>query len=145
MTQDPLDLIREDDVVDLTRRLVRIPSQYIEHELVQHQEIADVLAKELTASGLDVEISEPIADYPVVIGTTPGGGEGPTVGVIGHYSTVAIGDPNEWSHDPLGAELIDGRIYGRGSLDQKGAIASVILAARAVLASPGARGRHRRW
>jgi succinyl-diaminopimelate desuccinylase len=139
MTQDPLNLIREDDVVDLTRRLVRIPSQYIEHELVQHHEIAEVLAKELTASGLEVEVSEPIEDYPVVIGTTPGGGEGPTVGVIGHYSTVAIGDPNEWSHDPLGAELIDGRIYGRGSLDQKGAIASVILATRAVLASGVAR------
>jgi succinyl-diaminopimelate desuccinylase len=135
MSQDPLELIRQDDVVDLTRRLVRIPSQYIEHELVQHREIAEVLVRELETSGLDVEVAEPIEDYPVLIGTTPGPADGPTIGIIGHYSTVAIGDLKDWTHDPLGAELIDGRIYGRGSLDQKGSIAAVILATRALLAS----------
>ena len=59
-----------DEIVALTQRLVRIPSQYIEGDLVQHAEIAEDLAAYMRESGLDVRIEEPLPDYPVVIGST---------------------------------------------------------------------------
>jgi succinyl-diaminopimelate desuccinylase len=124
-----------DEIVALTQRLVRIPSQYIEGDLVQHAEIAADLAAYMRESGLDVRIEEPLADYPVVIGSTGPANGGPVIGVIGHYSTVAIGDVAEWTRDPLGGEVEDGRIYGRGATDQKGGIAAVLIAARELVRS----------
>jgi succinyl-diaminopimelate desuccinylase len=122
--------IDREELVALTRRLVRIPSQYIEGELVQHADIAADLAAYMREIGLEVRVEEPVADYPVVIGSTGAANGGPTIGVIGHYSTVAIGDVGEWTRDPLGAEEEGGRIYGRGSADQKGGIAAALLAAK---------------
>jgi succinyl-diaminopimelate desuccinylase len=48
---------------------------------------------------------------------------------------VAIGDVAEWTRDPVGGEEVDGRIYGRGATDQKGAIAAVLLAAKHLVRS----------
>lgn len=124
--------IREAELIDLTRRLVRIPSQYVEGQMAQHHEIARFLAQFMQDSGLEVTVLEPVPDYPCVVGRLRGTGGGPVVGFIGHYSTVAAGDPAEWQRDPFGGELIDGRIYGRGAFDQKGAIAVALLAARAL-------------
>jgi succinyl-diaminopimelate desuccinylase len=124
-----------EEIVALTQHLVRIPSQYIEGELVQHADIARELAEYMREIGLDVRVEEPLADYPVVVGSTGPADRGPTIGVIGHYSTVAIGDPAEWTRDPFGAEVVDGRVYGRGSADQKGGIAAVLVAAKALVAS----------
>ncbi|MFB6133433.1 MAG: M20 family metallopeptidase [Halanaeroarchaeum sp.] len=47
----------------------------------------------------------------------------------GHFDTVPF-DADAWSHDPLG-ERVDDRIYGRGSTDMKGPLASMLLAADA--------------
>lgn len=133
MARDASALIREDDIVGLTQDLVRIPSQYIEEEVVEHDECAAFLAERLGAMGFDVDVAVGVEGYPVVVASTPDVGEGLTLGVIGHYSTVAIGDPEEWTYDPLGGELVDGKIYGRGSTDQKGGIAAVIMAAKALM------------
>ncbi len=40
------------------------------------------------------------------------------IGVLGHIDVVPEGDG--WSNDPFGAEIIDGKIYGRGAIDDKG-------------------------
>ena len=126
---------RQQEITELTQRLVRIPSQYIEGELVQHAELARELAAYMREIGLDVTIEEPLEGYPVVVGSTPPATTGPTIGVIGHYSTVAIGDPAEWTRDPLGAEIAGNKIYGRGTADQKGGIAAALVAAKHLLAS----------
>lgn len=61
-------------------------------------------------------------------------GEGKPGGVIlsGHTDTVPW-TGQAWSVDPLGAELRDGRLYGRGSADMKGYIGLVVAHARAFL------------
>jgi len=47
-------------------------------------------------------------------------GNGPRVLVIdGHCDVVAIGNRENWDVDPVGGEIIDGELYGRGSCDQK--------------------------
>jgi len=36
-----------------------------------------------------------------------------------HIDVFPVGDGAGWTHDPWGAELVDGRIYGRGACDMK--------------------------
>lgn len=43
--------------------------------------------------------------------------------LVTHGDTVPIGDESRWIHDPFGAEIVDGKMYGRGALDCKGGIA----------------------
>jgi len=52
---------------------------------------------------------------------------GPLV-LSGHVDTVPFGDA-QWANDPLGADLKNGRLYGRGSSDMKGGVAAMVLAA----------------
>ena len=50
----------------------------------------------------------------------------PPLSVYAHMDTVPIEEG--WDYDPFGAELHDGRIYGRGVADMKGTIASLLTA-----------------
>ena len=55
--------------------------------------------------------------------------KGPTVLFDGHMDTVPVIDPSDWSHDPFEAEICDGKIYGRGTSDMKGALSAMLSAA----------------
>ena len=63
-------------------------------------------------------------------------GEGKPAGIIlsGHTDTVPW-DGQDWSVDPLGGVVRDGRLYGRGSADMKGFIATAVTHAELFLAS----------
>jgi len=63
------------------------------------------------------------------IGKIKGTGGGKTVLLDGHMDTVEVSDIKKWTHDPFGAEIDNGRIYGRGAADMKGALAAMIMAA----------------
>ena len=52
------------------------------------------------------------------------------IAIDGHIDTVDIGNKQNWTFDPLGGEIKDGFVHGRGSIDQKGGVASAITAAR---------------
>lgn len=56
----------------------------------------------------------------------------PPLSVYAHMDTVPIEEG--WDFDPFGCEIKDGRIYGRGVADMKGAIASVLTALEAMQA-----------
>jgi succinyl-diaminopimelate desuccinylase len=55
---------------------------------------------------------------------------GPTLMFEGHTDVVTEGDLASWSVDPFGAELRDGRIWGRGSADMKSGVAAMLHAVR---------------
>ncbi|EET49424.1 succinyl-diaminopimelate desuccinylase [Thalassobium sp. R2A62] len=52
-----------------------------------------------------------------------------TFGFNGHTDVVPIGDINDWTVDPFGAEIKDGFLYGRGSTDMKSGVAAFAAAA----------------
>src|SRR5712691_1543006 len=52
----------------------------------------------------------------------------PALLLTGHLDTVLPGDLANWHHDPFGAELVDGCIYGRGTSDMKSGLAAMLLA-----------------
>lgn len=53
-----------------------------------------------------------------------------------HTDTVPVGEASAWSHDPFGAEITEGRLWGRGAVDMKGGLA----AAAAALVAAGSNG-----
>ena len=52
-----------------------------------------------------------------------------------HTDVMPSGDPEQWTVDPFGGVIKDGRIYGRGANDNKFGIASSIMALKAILES----------
>lgn len=67
-----------------------------------------------------------------IVATLKGEKSGPRLVYICHQDTVPLGDG--WHHDPLAAEIIDGRMYGRGSCDMKSGLAAGMLAFRSIAA-----------
>ena len=55
------------------------------------------------------------------------GGKRPTLIVNGHLDVVPV-NRDAWSHDPFDPQVVDGRLYGRGTADMKGGIAAAISA-----------------
>jgi acetylornithine deacetylase/succinyl-diaminopimelate desuccinylase-like protein len=125
--------IREADVISLTQQLVRIRSDYDEGVVANHREMAIFLGDYLKKLGMEVHVIEPEPNYPTVIGRLKGTTGTPKLGLLGHYNTVMIGDRSKWTVDPFGGEYRDGRIYGLGASDQKMAIASTLLATKAII------------
>ena len=50
--------------------------------------------------------------------------------IDGHMDTVDLGNLNNWSFEPLGGEIKDGFVHGRGSVDQKGGPAAFVTSGR---------------
>lgn len=63
------------------------------------------------------------------------GNDGPHFCFAGHTDVVPVGDAKAWRHDPFGAEIVDGMLFGRGAADMKSAIAAFIAAAERILAA----------
>lgn len=77
--------------------------------------------------GIDAElVSEPDPDRPQVAVRVGDGN--PTVVLNGHIDVVPAGNRDHWSYDPYAAEVVDGRLYGRGSADMKTGVALAMLA-----------------
>ena len=63
-----------------------------------------------------------------VVGRRHGSKPGRTIHFDGHLDTVPATSLDKWRHDPFGAELSDGKIWGRGSSDMKGPVAAMVCA-----------------
>ena len=64
-------------------------------------------------------------------------GNGPHLMFAGHTDVVPPGDPDAWTHDPFGASVSGGAMYGRGAVDMKGGIACFVAALARVVAERG--------
>jgi acetylornithine deacetylase len=130
-------------LLDDLRALVRIPSVTGSEEAVMAW-----AADALRDLGLRVEALPPDpaairadpawpgeemsrSSLPVVIGRAGRAG-GRRVILSGHLDVVPPGDPGTWTTDPWGAEVRDGRLFGRGACDMKGGVASILAAVRAL-------------
>jgi len=64
-------------------------------------------------------------------GTDPENGR--SVLLIGHSDVVAADDADEWEHDPFAAEIAEGVLYGRGTVDELGGLACMLIAIKAMI------------
>lgn len=117
------------DVIALTQALVAVPSE----SRLSNLPVLDVLAGCLESFGFRTRRYEQKVVHP---------GHGRKVNLVaerghglrrlifsGHLDTVPVGDESLWTHDPLGKDgVVDGKLYGRGSVDMKGQVAAMSLA-----------------
>ncbi|MDF1522951.1 MAG: M20/M25/M40 family metallo-hydrolase, partial [Trueperaceae bacterium] len=142
-----------DQVLRLTRDLVRIRSVWDEATGANEEEAAGYVARVLRDLGLHVFVEEVAPGRPNVIADWSGhrfvAGRDRTLMFEGHTDVVTEGDPASWTRDPYAASLehdADGgtRLFGRGSADMKAGVAAAIAALDAVRRStPNLAGRVR--
>ncbi|MBP0495929.1 M20 family metallopeptidase [Pararoseomonas indoligenes] len=124
-----------DNTVALLQRLVRIPSvnpKFVADPAQNREaEVQDAIEAELRALGFTTERSFPLPNRPNLYGHWAGGQER-SLALCGHVDVVPVGDRASWTTDPFGAEIRDGRMYGRGAGDMKAGLAACIAACRAI-------------
>lgn len=109
---------REVELLAFLQDLVRIPSV---NGRDTEAAVAERICAEAARLGLSTELS---AADPARPNALAWWGDGPAgFALIGHMDTVAPGDAGAWTHPPFAAEIADGRLYGRGSADNKAGIA----------------------
>ena len=64
----------------------------------------------------------------------------PHIMLTGHVDVVPIGETSLWTQDPWGGDIVDGKLYGRGSADMKSGVASSIVAMTNVYNDPSFTG-----
>ncbi|MBT2688221.1 M20 family metallopeptidase [Bacillus sp. ISL-47] len=122
------------EVVELTKNLVKIPSVYRPGvEGGNEEKVAQFTADYLKGLGIEVHIEEVEPGRPNVIGIVDSGRPGKTLLFEGHTDVVTEGDRDAWTHDPFSGEIINGRMYGRGTNDTKGNLACMITAVHSLL------------
>jgi acetylornithine deacetylase/succinyl-diaminopimelate desuccinylase-like protein len=117
---------------------LRIPSVSARSERnADTRRTAEWLADQMRSAGLDVEILD-TSGHPVVLGEWRGAGsEAPTLLVYGHYDVQPAEPLAEWTSPPFEPEVRDGRIYARGSADDKGQLFMHVKAIEAHLRASG--------
>ena len=136
---------RREEVIALTQALVRIPTLNPPGEF--YRDICELLGRRLRGAGFYIAMIRAEGApgdserYPRwnVVARREGVAPGDCVHFNGHTDVVAVG--KGWTTEPFGAELREGRIYGRGTCDMKGGLAAAIVAAEAFVATcPDFRG-----
>ncbi|MEO5679175.1 MAG: M20 family metallopeptidase [Acidimicrobiales bacterium] len=125
-----------DAVVAATQALVRVDTR----KPPGHEVGAVAACRELLDPlGAVIEVVEPQAGRASVVAALPRTDK-PVLVVNGHLDVVPI-NAEDWTVDPFGAEVADGRVWGRGTADMKGGIAAAVEAVAALRRS----GREPAW
>ena len=116
---------RRETLVDLCRSFVRIDSRNPPGDTTAFVEAVEAVLD----STAGIEHRRVVGRAPAVnlVARVRGAGPGRRLVLNGHLDTFPIGE-TRWSHHPLGADLEDGRIYGRGACDMKAGVAALVLA-----------------
>jgi acetylornithine deacetylase len=138
--------VDRDRIADDLQALVRVPSQTGSEDAVQTEAALRMATAGLEVQRIDADpdairadpdfpgMEAPRTNLPVVAGSTGAAG-GRRVLLAGHIDTVSPGDAGQWTTEPHGGELRDGRVYGRGSVDMKGGVVACLAALRALVGS----------
>lgn len=130
-----------DEIVRLLQDFIRIPTVNPPGEA--YEDFVGFMGGVLEDLGYEVDVLrvpedrlEELASHgkglprPNLVARLEGAGEGPRVHLNGHYDVVPVG--NDWTREPFGGELVEGRIYGRGSTDMKSGLAAQVFAVEAL-------------
>jgi acetylornithine deacetylase/succinyl-diaminopimelate desuccinylase-like protein len=114
-------------------QLVRIPG--IAFDGFDHSEVersAEAVAQLLRGAGLpDVRVVRAGKGQPAVLGRRPAPPGAPTVLLYAHHDVQPVGDLSQWESDPWEPVERNGRLYGRGTSDDKAGVMAHVAALRA--------------
>jgi len=113
-------------------RLVRVPSMSAAgYDAAPVRESARITAEILRAAGAEVRILEGAGAHPAVVGRVAGPAGAPTVLLYAHHDVQPPGPRDRWASDAFTPTERDGRLFGRGSSDDKSGIVAHAAAIRA--------------
>ncbi|HSA55999.1 MAG TPA: M20/M25/M40 family metallo-hydrolase, partial [Gemmatimonadaceae bacterium] len=93
--------------------------------------LARYLDDVLRGAGVDVTLLEPAPQRAAVVARIPGTGSGRPLLLLAHMDVVGV-ERDRWTANPFGGELLDGCVYGRGAIDDKGMLATNLQTMRLV-------------
>lgn len=111
-------------ILSLCQELVRAPSLSGDE-----RRTAEIAARAMRELGYDEITTD---KYGSVIGIWRGARPGKTILLDAHLDVVAATNREQWRHAPFGGEIADGKIWGRGACDDKGALAAMLCGAAGV-------------
>ncbi|MGH3327017.1 MAG: M20 family metallopeptidase [Streptomycetales bacterium] len=136
---------RRDELVELMQTMIRTRSinPAFDPDSPGEAAMAELVKSRYEGIGIPVETVEAVPGRPNLIATWKGTTSTPRLLVNAHLDThpADLGewfDPftaelrTEWSVDPFGGEIRDGKIYGRGAADHKSPIAAILFALEAL-------------
>lgn len=98
----------------------------------EEAEVQEFLEQVMQEIGLETTLWEAFPNRPNLVGCLAGKGQGRSLIFNGHIDVVPIGSESNWRYDPWGRDIVDDRLYGRGTYDMKGGIAAFITATKAI-------------
>lgn len=127
-----------DEVVRLAGRLIAAASP---NPPGDERAVAEVVLTALAERGLGAaKVLSQVPERPNLLLTLDFGPGGRHLCLAGHLDTKPLGHAS-WSTDPLTPTAKDGRLYGLGAVDMKGAVAAMICAAARISVNPPDSGR----
>src|SRR5262245_61717470 len=132
-----------DELVEAVRDLVRIPSVNPPPGHAPDGELraARRIAQALGDAGVPAEIHEAVPGRGSVTARLRGDGTGGEPLLLLSHLDVVPAPAEGWTHDPFGADVADGYIYGRGAVDMKHLVAMELVVMRMLAAEARAAGR----
>ena len=127
--------IEPQEVIDLTASLVRCNSVWDPQAGTSERPAAELAARWAGQHGFDVTVEEVSPGRPNVIVRWEAGPGSRTLMFEGHTDVVTAGDHGRWQYDPFGAQIENGRMFGRGTNDTKGNLAAMLVAMAALKAA----------
>ena len=120
------------EVIEFAQRIIAIPS---ENPPGKETAVAEAIREVVERYSLgEVKMVGREPDRTNVVVTLKGTGNGKGLFYNGHIDVVPVGqdERRHWKADPFSGEIIDGEMYGRGSADMKGPVASMLYGAIAL-------------
>ncbi len=112
-----------EEIMDFLRGFLKTPSPNPPGDT---REAARYITDYLDKKGIEYRVVGPDPQKPNIVSSIKAPRDGKHLILNGHIDVFPVGNPEGWSHDPWGGELVDGRIYGRGACDMKaGTTASI--------------------
>lgn len=118
-----------DEIIEFLANLVKAKSINPPGDTRQ---AARVIREKLREFDLEAEIIAVDEDKPNIIARI-NPGKRPELLFNSHIDTVPLGELDQWEYDPLGAEIVDGIIFGRGVADAKSSVVAMIMAAKTIM------------
>ncbi len=123
--------IDADETIAFLQSLVRVPSINPPGDVVEAVRTCRI---PLDAAGFSVKEFAPEPAKPNLVALW-GNPDGPQLAFNAHLDVVPIGDESAWQYAPFGGDIVNGRVYGRGSGDDKASVTAQVMGAVALARS----------
>ncbi len=112
-----------DDIVAFLRAMIAIPA-----ESLKEGARCERIRQEYQKLGFDEVFFDQLGNVIAKVGNGP-----LTILMDGHIDCVGVGDPGAWAFDPFQGKLEDGKVWGRGAVDELPAVACMAYAAKMLM------------